>query len=510
MTYCDVREPYTGSIIGRIYRGHSLHFIIHKGTKVYTPKNMDNFGYRKEIRDLISQGIVDSKTGEFKRALQFNNIESALKSFILDKDYLKYKDGITWVDEEAEDSSILDTKESSETIEKPIEIEEENDNTNKGTENAESIESKTNGDKSTNYNIEDIPSDVLLSALLNREANRQKTVKLDPDDMAQIERVVSQGREISIPDKEINKIKEMFNKQPKEAEQEYQWSKQSVTFKDRQIIGYSDILDKINELLDTNKHALLIEGVPGTGKTLILNKYLEHVKNSDTSNILFVSFHQNYSYNEFIGGYTADIEGGFSYKDGVFTRFCQKADSNRDQKYYCFIDEISRGNVEAIFGEIMTALTFRDRIITLGCGRQFMIPSNVYIVASRNITDKSTKDMDIATLQRFERLLIKPQWTDEYIDNVLRNKEDADCKELLRMICEIMTNINEEILKDSDLGSHYQIGTRALDLSQISFESIKNKIKNDLIPSIEENIKGSFDIEDKIDKYLKDLEELGQ
>ena len=493
MTKVDIIDS-TRNIVVVSVKKHNGIFIIPDGTKIYDSGNMDVNGHTSDIEYLIDRGVITDE-GAYKGDLACHNgIEELFRRVIIDNDYSKYNVKYT----EIEDDVQIIPVEHSDKANKSIEQEN-------GEQKQKEIDSAMNG---LNNILKEASMDQLISAIVHKMSDNQKTVKLDPDDMAQIERVVSQGREISIPDKEINKIKEMFNKQPKEDEQEYQWTKQSVTFEDREIIGYSDILDKINELLETNKHALLIEGVPGTGKTLILNKYLEHVKNSDASNILFVSFHQNYSYNEFIGGYTADIEGGFSYKDGVFTRFCQKADSNRDQKYYCFIDEISRGNVEAIFGEIMTALTFRDRIITLGCGRQFMIPSNVYIVASRNITDKSTKDMDIATLQRFERLLIEPQWTDEYIDSILRNKEDADCRELLNMLCEAMKNINEEIRKDSDLGSHYQIGTRALDLSQISFENIKSKIRSDLIPSIEENIKGSFGIKDKVDRYLKDLKDL--
>ena len=517
-------------------------FMIPVGTEIY-----DSGTYNSDIEILINNGtLVEGKY--VRNSKLFKSKENLLKNLVIDTDYSKYEfiyetadttgsidefigiDGVNKTEGDeamvnnlivSRSPSIVDNKEESNTddADKLSGIDETSDVVDKiDTSDISDVVDKTDisnisddveeTDRSetgiiTNRNesLTDIPLEQLVATLVSRITKLPRTIKFDDEVISRIDSVLSKNSELDISEQSIKKLGDIFNKDTER--EEYEWSGASHSYTDKRVIGYDSIIDELNEELKSPKKAVLLEGVPGTGKTLILNKYRDTVDNGHNTEM--VSFHQNYSYNEFIGGYTADEHGGFSYSDGIFTRFCQLADHDRDVPYYFFIDEISRGNVEAIFGEIMTALTFRDRLIVLSSGRKFMIPSNVYIVASRNITDKSTKSMDIATLQRFEIIMIEPQWTDEYIDNMVKGNDDKECRDLLKEVCNIMLRINKSIKEDADLGEQYQIGTRTLDINDISIESIKRKIKYDLIPSIQENTKGSFGIMEEIQDYIDDL-----
>ena len=489
MIRVDIIDTNKNKIIASVKEQDDL-FIIPAGTKIYDSGNIDVNGHTSDIEYLINRGDITDEGTYASAFCCYGGKEELYRHLIIDSDYSKYDMRYT----DTDDTQINPAEELNNTGSYTIQ------------EDTELKQSSIETQKKLANSLENASVDQLISAIVHKVSDNQKTVRVDPDDMSRIENAISQGKEISIPDKEIEKIKGIFGKQEKLNESEYIWHGANANFVEKQIIGYNNIVDDINRLLNSPKKAVLLEGVPGTGKTLILNKYKDTVDNGNNTEM--VSFHQNYSYNEFIGGYVADKSGGFSYKDGVFTQFCKKADSDRYNRYYFFIDEVSRGNVEAIFGEIMTALTFRDRIIKLASDRSFMIPSNVYIVASRNITDKSTKDMDIATLQRFERLEIEPQWNIKYINRILSSSSDENCRAMLEMICDIMVEFNKDIEEDADLGKQYKIGTRALEFDIVSVDCIKKKVESDLIPSILENTKSSFEIADKVERTIKSLQEI--
>lgn len=137
-------------------------------------------------------------------------------------------------------------------------------------------------------------------------------------------------------------------------------------------------------LLLQNKKNIILQGAPGVGKTFSAKRLAYSMMGDiDESRIEFIQFHQNYSYEDFMMGYRPNEDGGFELKKGVFYNFCKRAQSNPDKDYYFIIDEINRGNLSKIFGELLMLIEkdYRDTEIKLAYnGEMFCVPSNLYII----------------------------------------------------------------------------------------------------------------------------------
>lgn len=134
-------------------------------------------------------------------------------------------------------------------------------------------------------------------------------------------------------------------------------------------------------LLLQNKKNIILQGAPGVGKTFSAKRLAYSMMGDiDESRIEFIQFHQNYSYEDFMMGYRPNEDGGFELKKGVFYNFCKRAQSNPDKDYYFIIDEINRGNLSKIFGELLMLIEkdYRDTEIKLAYnGEMFSVPSNL-------------------------------------------------------------------------------------------------------------------------------------
>jgi len=157
---------------------------------------------------------------------------------------------------------------------------------------------------------------------------------------------------------------------------------------------------------------LILQGPPGTGKTFVaqrLAKLLTGLAEPSTAVVETVQFHPAYSYEDFIEGIRPKSrqQNGqyfveYPVEDGSFRKFCLRAQKQPDQKYIFIIDEINRGNIPRIFGELMLLLEYRDQTVTLPySGRQFNIPPNVYLIGTMNTADRSIALVDFALRRRF-------------------------------------------------------------------------------------------------------------
>lgn len=167
------------------------------------------------------------------------------------------------------------------------------------------------------------------------------------------------------------------------------------------------------------KGNIILYGPPGTGKTFLSNKYLSwkirNVQNPVISD--FCTFHPSFNYEDFIEGYkpvsTKNETVAFKLKPGIFKSLCRKALENRESDYYLIIDEINRGNVEKIFGEMITLIEKDKRGMSLTLSQsqeEFCVPKNVYIIGTMNTTDRSIKMLDAAFRRRFAFIECMPNY----------------------------------------------------------------------------------------------------
>ena len=206
-----------------------------------------------------------------------------------------------------------------------------------------------------------------------------------------------------------------------------------------------------------NKKNIILQGAPGVGKTFAARRLAwSMMGEKDDSRIEFVQFHQNYSYEDFMMGYKP-VEDGFELKYGIFYRFCQRAANQPDKEFFFIIDEINRGNMSKIFGELLMLIErdYRGTKATLAYnGLSFSVPKNLYIIGMMNTADRSLAMIDYALRRRFSFFEVEPGFDSEgfiHYQNSLNN-------ETLNKLVNKVKDLNREISLDKSLGKGFCIG----------------------------------------------------
>lgn len=206
-----------------------------------------------------------------------------------------------------------------------------------------------------------------------------------------------------------------------------------------------------------NKKNIILQGAPGVGKTFAARRLAwSMMGEQDDSRIEFVQFHQNYSYEDFMMGYKP-VEDGFELKYGVFYRFCQKAANQPDKEFFFFIDEINRGNMSKIFGELLMLIEkdYRGTKATLAYnGLSFSVPKNLYIIGMMNTADRSLAMIDYALRRRFSFFEMEPGFDSEGFIHYQNGLNNETLNELISKV----KDLNHEIALDKSLGKGFCIG----------------------------------------------------
>lgn len=219
------------------------------------------------------------------------------------------------------------------------------------------------------------------------------------------------------------------------------------------------LYDSMVHLLGYKKN-IILQGPPGVGKTFVSKRLAYSLMGErDESRVEMVQFHQNYAYEDFIMGFRPLTEGeGFGLEYGVFYDFCKRAVDNPELKYYFIIDEINRGNLSKIFGELFMLIEGdkRDEFVTMGYSKEkFTVPSNVLIIGTMNTADRSLAQLEVAMRRRFAFVTLEPQFNDKWISHV---REQGVQEPMIQKVLSTITRINEEIREDFQLGTGYEIG----------------------------------------------------
>ena len=206
-----------------------------------------------------------------------------------------------------------------------------------------------------------------------------------------------------------------------------------------------------------NKKNIILQGAPGVGKTFAARRLAwSMMGEKDDSRIEFVQFHQNYSYEDFMMGYKP-VEDGFELKYGIFYRFCQKAANQPNKEFFFIIDEINRGNMSKIFGELLMLIEkdYRGTKATLAYnGLPFSVPKKLYIIGMMNTADRSLAMIDYALRRRFSFFEVEPGFDSEGFIHYQNGLNNETLNELISKV----KDLNHEIALDKSLGKGFCIG----------------------------------------------------
>ena len=253
-------------------------------------------------------------------------------------------------------------------------------------------------------------------------------------------------------------------------------------------------LQEIQALLD-DKLQVIFQGPPGTGKTYVAQKLAKHLAGSE-NRITLVQFHPSYAYEDFVQGYRPELvdgQPGFKLRDGPLLKAADRARHELDADHFLIIDEINRGNLAKVFGELYFLLEYREQAIRLQYSDEsFSLPENLYIIGTMNTADRSIALVDLALRRRFYFVMFHPD--EEPVKGVLRRwlqEKNPDS--------EWVANMVEEVNKKLKDDRHAAIGPSYFMKDVLNDVVVKRIWKHSVLPYIEERRFGRDEVAEEFD-----------
>lgn len=254
-----------------------------------------------------------------------------------------------------------------------------------------------------------------------------------------------------------------------------------------------------------NKKNIILQGAPGVGKTFAAKRLCYSIMGvKDTKRVMMVQFHQSYSYEDFIEGYRPEATG-FKLKKGPFYNFCRLAEQDEENDYFFIIDEINRGNLSKIFGELFMLIENDKRGVSLKLlysDEKFSVPKNVYIIGMMNTADRSLAMLDYALRRRFAFFEFAPAFDTEGFREYRKGKNNVKFDNFIAAI----ERLNIAIEEDATLGKGFRIGhSYFCTSSQIDDMWLDSVITYEIVPLLNEYW---FDEPNKVKEWERTLREV--
>ena len=249
----------------------------------------------------------------------------------------------------------------------------------------------------------------------------------------------------------------------------------------------SEFLQDIDALLEEKKQ-VIFQGPPGTGKTYAARAIARYLAMRE-ERVTLVQFHPSYAYEDFIQGYRPTLRGGaagFELRDGPLMRAAGHARREPEAKHFLIIDEINRGNLAKVFGELYFLLEYRDEAMPLQYSdEEFSVPSNLYVIGTMNTADRSIALVDLALRRRFA--FVRFDTGEEPVKGLLRRWLRANEPDMA-WVADIVDQANA-ILDDRNAA----VGPSYFMKEGLTEERARRIWKHDVLPYIEERLYGEHD-----------------
>ena len=256
-----------------------------------------------------------------------------------------------------------------------------------------------------------------------------------------------------------------------------------------------EFLQEIETLLE-DKRQVIFQGPPGTGKTFVAQKLARHLAGAD-ERVTLVQFHPSYAYEDFVQGYRpalVDEQPGFELRDGPLLRAAERARTDSSgAKHFLVVDEINRGNIAKVFGELYFLLEYRNHEMLLQyADRPFSMPDNLYIIGTMNTADRSIALVDLALRRRFYFVMFHPD--EEPVKGVLR-RWLSDRAPDMEWVTGVVELANEKLSDDR----HAAIGPSYFMKDGLDEDMVKRAWKHSVLPYIEERRFGGDEVSEEFD-----------
>ena len=265
-----------------------------------------------------------------------------------------------------------------------------------------------------------------------------------------------------------------------------------------ELLLSSEFLEEIRTLL-YDKRQIIFQGPPGTGKTYVAQALANYLAAAE-DRVTLVQFHPSYAYEDFARGFRPTItesgQAGFELQDGPLLRAAQEARKEPDAKHFLLIDEINRGNLAKVFGELYFLLEYRDKTIRMQYQQEgeddFALPKNLYIIGTMNTADRSIALVDLALRRRFYFIEFHP--VNDPVKNVLRKWLKKKNLDDLEGVADVVDKAND-LLKDD---RHAAIGPSYFMKEGLDKRMVERIWKHSVLPYVEERLFGD---ENRINRF---------